>query len=382
MPVLFAGEIGLNSSMNKALQGLAAIAMAGVFALALFAGRALARETDPASFQLGFTGRYLLILEHRHRQGFRIKTLDPLTLEKKVVYTAPRSVDYIENLTGAAGRIAFYIVRERPIRYRGKRVGTTTQTLITMKDDGGSQIVLKRFRSLGGWHKSCGSHPGKMFIASDGAHYLVESVAGKLAANGKRCARTANEASRRANLLRFADPFSAPTSRPMEPRTNISTPAPDGGGYAFQNRSSISYYDMITGAKQVISPDRGFDFEEHVLGPGRRMIATAREDSDDEKLHVYFFPDVSNPSQRFELTGIDSEELSGRFCGDRPLVVDASRARYLLFDQQGREIQVAYTGAADTSSIAVACTGSNLLLAVDTFNRRKSRRWVFAPLVP
>lgn len=389
MPVLFAREIVLVSSMSKGMRGLSTAALAGVVTLALFVGPAAARETDPANDQYGFTGRYLLILEDRRGRPFRVKTFDPLTLRKKIVYTARSTADYIESPKAAAGTISFYVVRERKLRYRGKRLGSTTQTLITMKDDGSSRTVVRTFKQLGGWYKSCGSHGGSIILAEDGSHYLVERTAGKIAANGRRCARAASDKSASANLLRFADPFGAPTSRPVPLGTYLpgesefeSSTAPDGSGYAFQHGSSISYHDMASGAHRMIAPDPGHDFEGFRLGPGRRMIAAMREDSGAMDLHVYFFPDISDPARRIELTGVKSEELRGRFCGERPLVIDDSKRRYVLFNQLGGELQDVHFAAAGKITTSVGCTSSNLVLAIERPGRRKSRRWVFAPLVP
>lgn len=373
---------------QKMTRGLLLAALAG-FALLAYAQPAAAAESDPVDQQLGFTGRYLVIYEERRNRPFRIKTFDPLTLKKKVVYTAPRKSDLAGDLVAANGRISFYRFSERRIRHRGRVHGIANDTLVTMNEEGGDRQIVTTFRRASTGRRECGSLSGSMILADNGAHYVVEHVVGKIAANGVTCAKGSASRAVSQRLLRFDNPTATPVSRMLKSGTEIpsnsyfyGSTAPDGSGYAFQNRSSIAYYDMATGAKRVISPDRGLDFEEFRLGPGRRMIASAREHSGKMNLHVYFFPDIHNPTQRIELTGISSDELFGRFCGERPLVIDESKRRYVLFDQLGRELQDVYTGVVGTRTISVGCTTTNLVLAVERPEKRNSRRWVFAPLVP
>lgn len=374
--------------VSQILRRASLLAAAGSFALAAFAGPSFAYETDPSQEQFGFTGRYLLIIEDRRGRPSRIKTFDPLTLQKKVVFTARRSTDFFEDLTASAGNISFVVTSERRVRSGGRTLGSTTQRLVTVKDDGGTPIVVETFKYLTSVKRFCGSMAYNTFLANTGAHYVVEHKEGRIAANGKRCAQPKPGERRRRNLLRFDDPFAIPVVRRLKADGGLPSVsrwprsiAPDGGGYAFQNRSSIAYYDMASGLKRVITPQAGRHFEEFMLGPGKRMVATERDESRGEELRFLYFPNIDFPEQRIELTNIKTEILAGRFCGSRPLVIDQFQ-RYYLFDDQGHALSPIYTAREGTTSTPVGCTGSSLVLAIEKQDWRGTLTWEFAPLSP
>lgn len=374
---------------KRTLQRSSLLALAGAFVALALAAPSFASESDPSLQRYGYTGRYLVIYEERRGKPTRIKTFDPLTLQKKVVFTARRSTDYIDELVASIGGISLIVVRERAVRNGGRRMNSTTQKLITIKDDSGAPVVVKTFKSLTGMKRFCGSLPYNMFLADTGANYVVEHTEGKIASSGKKCVATKRKLVRRKYLLRFDNPTAAPVVRRLKDDDGLpsfggwpQSTAPDGSGYAFMKRSKIVYQDMATGFRRVLSPLPGRYFEEFMVGPGKRMVVSERMDSGNNDIRFLLIPNVDNPDNRIELTEIKSEYLAGRFCGDRPILVDRATSRYYLFDDQGQASPPVYTTRPETTSTSVGCTATSLVLAVEQQDGRGTLTWDFAALSP